>query len=192
MLSSTKRNPITLFFVLTFLISWGGILILIAVNGMPATVPEAQTQLPLTIMVFLCGPLLSGLVMIALTDGREGFHALLSRLIKWRLSLAWYAVALLTAPLVFVAVHSLLFLISPVYSPGFLGPNGASLVWLSIVSGIIVGICEEIGWFGFAIPKLRLRYGILTISSIHRRSNTIYTLIPNTPLVAAPVTPAQS
>ncbi len=162
MLNFIEEKPLTLFFVLTFLISWGLILVLIAVNGMPSTVSEAQAQLPLTIMVFLSGPLVSGLVMISLVDGRKGFHALLSRLINWRISLVWYAVALLTAPLVFAAVHYLLFLISPVYSPGFLGLNGASLMWLSIMSGIMVGICEEIGWSGFAIPRLRLRYGILT------------------------------
>jgi membrane protease YdiL (CAAX protease family) len=76
--------------------------------------------------------------------------------------LVWYAVALLTAPLVFVLVHYLLSLISPVYSPGFLDTDGVSLVFMSIMAGIMVGICEEIGWFGFAIPKLRLRYSILT------------------------------
>lgn len=161
-LNFIKRTPILSYFVLTFLISWGLILVLIAINRMPATVAEAQAQLPITIMVFLSGPLISGLLMIGLVDGREGFCDLLSRLFKWRVSLVLYAVALLTAPLVFAAVHYLLSLISPVYSPGFLGPNGPSLVFLSIMSGIIVGICEEIGWFGFAIPKLRLRYNILT------------------------------
>jgi len=157
-----EKNQILLYFVLTFLLSWGLILVLIVINGMPTTVSEAQAQLPITIMVFLSGPLVSGLLLIGLVDGRKGFRELLSRLLKWRISLVWYAVALLTAPLVFAVVHYLLFYISPVYSPGFLGPNGASLVLLSIMSGIMVGICEEIGWSGFAIPKLRLRYSILT------------------------------
>lgn len=155
------RTPVLSFFVLTFLISWGLILMLIAVNGMPTTVVEAQAQLPITIMVFLSGPLISGLLMIGMVDGREGFRDLLSRFLKWRVSLVFYAVALLTAPLVYLAVHYFLTFISPVYSPGFLGPNGPSLVILSIMSGVMVGICEEIGWFGFAIPKLRLRYNIL-------------------------------
>lgn len=161
-LNFIKRNQIPLFFVLTFLISWGFILVLIAINGMPTTMPEAQAQLPLTIMVFLCGPLVSGLLMIGLVDGRKGFHELLSRLTKWRVSFAWYAVALLTAPSVFALVHYLLFQISPVYSPGFLGPNVASMILQSILSGIVVGICEEIGWSGFVIPKVRLRHSILT------------------------------
>jgi membrane protease YdiL (CAAX protease family) len=135
---------------------------LIAFNGMPVTVAEAQAQLPFTIMVFLSGPLISGLLMIGVVDGKKGFSDLVSRILKWRVGVAWYAVALLTAPLVFVAVHFLLSLISPVYSPGFLSPNGTSLVLMSILSGLMVGFCEEIGWFGFAIPKLRLRYSILT------------------------------
>jgi len=157
-----EKNPIPIYFGLTFLLSWGLILVLIAINGMPTTVSEAQAELPLTIIVFLSGPFVSGLVMIGLVDGRKGFRELLSRLFKWRISWFWYAVALLTAPLVFAVVHYLLFLVSPVYSPGFLGPNGASLVLLSIMSGIMVGICEEIGWSGFAIPRLRLRYSVLT------------------------------
>jgi hypothetical protein len=123
------------------LISWGLILVLIAFNGMPVTVAEAQAQLLVTIMVFLGGPLISGLLMIGLVDGREGFRDLLSRLFKWRISLFYYAVALLTALLVFTAVHYLLSMFSPVYSPGFLGSNGPSLVSLSIMSGIVVGIC---------------------------------------------------
>jgi uncharacterized protein len=156
------RNPVLAYFVLTFLISWGLMLVLIVIKGMPETVAEANAQLPLAIMIFLGGPLTSGLLMIGLIDGRKGFRDLLFRLLKWRVGLLWYAIALLTAPLIFMAVHYLLTLISPIYTPGFLETGGVSLLVLSIISGIMVGICEEIGWFGFAIPKLRIRYGILT------------------------------
>ncbi|MFA6902907.1 MAG: CPBP family intramembrane glutamic endopeptidase [Gallionellaceae bacterium] len=162
MMNLIQKSPVLSYFVLTFLISWGLILVLIALNGMPVTVPEAQEQLPLTIMVFLSGPLCAGLLMIGLADGREGFRNLLSRILKWRVGWVWYAVALLTAPLVFAVVHYLLASVSPVYVPGFMGPNGTTLVLMSVLSGIMVGICEEIGWFGFAIPRLRLRYNILT------------------------------
>jgi len=47
-----KKNPIVAYFTLTFLVSWGAILVLIAINGMPTTVSEAQAQLPLAIMTF--------------------------------------------------------------------------------------------------------------------------------------------
>jgi membrane protease YdiL (CAAX protease family) len=156
-----KNNPVLSFFILTFAISWGAILVLIALNGMPVTVEEAQAQLPIAIMTFLGGPLISGLLMIGVTDGRAGYRPLLSRLFKWRVSFLWYAIALLTAPLVFAVTHYLLMLFSPVYLPGFLEPNGSALLSMAVMSGIMVGICEEIGWFGFAIPKMRLRYNPL-------------------------------
>jgi len=49
-----KKNPVLCYFALTFLISWGAILVLIALNGMPATVAEAQRELPIAIL-FLSG-----------------------------------------------------------------------------------------------------------------------------------------
>lgn len=159
-----KKKPVRSYFVLTFTISWGAILVLMAINGMPETVAEAQAQLPLAITTFLLGPFLSGLVMTGLVHGRKGFGELWSRLRRWRISLAWYALALLLAPLVFVATHLVLSLFSPVYLPGFMtAPDGASLVFMGILSGILVGILEEVGWSGFAIPEMRKRLSPLKV-----------------------------
>jgi membrane protease YdiL (CAAX protease family) len=162
-----KKNPVLSYFIFTFLISWGAILILIAINGMPNTVAEAQAQLPLAIMTFLLGPFLTGLMMIGLVHGRNGYRDLWSRMIKWRINLVWYAIALLLAPLVFVATHFFLSLFSPVYLPGFLTvPDGSTLILMGIISGIMVGILEEVGWFGFAIPEMRKRYSPLAVGLI--------------------------
>jgi len=65
---------------------------------------------------------------------------------------------LLTAPLVFVAVHSSLSLFLAGLSARFsLEPNGSSPASPRHRVGIMVGICEELGWFGFAIPIHRRR-----------------------------------
>ena len=159
-----KKNPVISYFILTFIISWGGILILIAINGMPATEAEAQAQLPLAIMTFLLGPCISGLVMIGIVHGRAGYRNLVSRMSKWRVSVAWHAIALLLAPAVFVAAHFILSLFSPVYLPGFMTtPDSSALIFLGIMSGIMVGILEELGWFGFAIPEMRKRKSPLAV-----------------------------
>lgn len=151
-----RKYPVLFYFILTFGISWGAILILIAINGMPDSVDEAQAQLPLAIMTFLLGPFISGLVMISLVRGPKGFHDLWSRMLKWRVSLVWYAVALLVAPVVFAFAHFVLALFSPVYLPGFMtAPDGRALIFLGVMSGIIVGILEEVGWSGFVIPEMR-------------------------------------
>lgn len=162
-----KKNPILSYFAITFLISWGAILVLIAINGMPTTVAEAQAQLPMAIMTFLLGPCISGLFMIGLVHGRAGYRNLVSRLFKWRVSLVWYTVALMLSPAVFAATHFVLSLISPVYLPGFLtAPDGLALILLGIMSGIMVGILEEVGWFGFVIPEMRKRFNPLKVGLI--------------------------
>lgn len=162
-----KKNPVLSYFIFTFLISWGAILVLIAINGMPNTVAEAQAQLPLAIMTFLLGPFISGLVMIGLIHGTIGYRDLWSRMLKWRISLPWYAFSLLLAPVVFVSTHFVLSLFSPVYLPGFMtAPDSHTLIFLGIMSGIIVGILEEVGWFGFAIPKMRQSYSPLRVGLI--------------------------
>ena len=80
----------------------------------------------------------------------------------------WYAVALLTAPLVdAMAVLLALSLLSPEFLPGiFASADKASLLLVGIAAGLMVGVFEELGWTGFAVPRLRLRYGVLTTGLI--------------------------
>jgi hypothetical protein len=42
----------------------------------------------------------------------------------------------------------------------------ATLLLTGIAVGLLVGFCEELGWTGFAIPRLRRRYGVLTTGLI--------------------------
>jgi membrane protease YdiL (CAAX protease family) len=162
-----KRNPVLIYFVITFVISWGAVLIMIGYNGMPTTQEQVDAQLPVAILAMLGGPSIAGLLMTGLVNGRAGFRDLLSRLLKWRVGLFWYAVALLTGPLVLLAVHLVLSMISPIYVPGiFVSDDQASLLLLGIMGGVMVGICEELGWTGFAIPELRQRYSILSTGLI--------------------------
>ncbi len=162
-----KKNPAFSYFIMTFAISWGAMLILIALNGMPKTTAETQAQLPMAIMAFLLGPFISGLLMTGLVHGRAGYRSLIARLFKWRVSLVWYTAALLIAPMVFTATHFILSLFSPVYLPGFMtAPDSSDLLFMGIMAGIMVGILEELGWFGFAIPEMRKNYSPLAVGLI--------------------------
>ena len=74
----------------------------------------------------------------------------------------WYAVALLTAPLVTILTLLALSLTSPAFVPAIItAEDKASLLLSGIAVGLIVPVFEELGWTGFATPRLRLRHGVL-------------------------------
>src|SRR5215203_6818412 len=163
-----KSHPLLSYFALTFAITWGGFVLAVGPGGIPAT-KEQFTTIPLgAILAVLLGPSVSGLLLIGLVHGREGFRDLLTRMRRWRVGARWYAVALLTAPLVFTAVLIPLSLISPVFRLGIFASDAkVSFVLMNIVVALVVGILEELGWTGFAVPTLLgLRYGVLSTGLI--------------------------
>ena len=163
-----KNNPVLTYFIITFTISWGStILVMSGSGGIPTTKEQFDMQLPIAILLMLVGPSAAGLLLTGIVYGRAGYRDLLSRLLKWRVSLRWYAIALLTGPIVLMATLLALSLTSPVYLPGiFTTSDKVGRLILGMVAGLAVGFFEELGWTGFAVPRLRLRYSILTTGLI--------------------------
>jgi len=158
-----NRHSVLLYFVLTFVLSWGSI---ISVVG-PGVKKLPDAQLPLVYLAILAGPSSAGLLLTGLVDGWVGFRALLSRLLRWRVEARWYAVALLTAPLLATTVSFALALFSSAFLPSIIMTDAkASLLLFSLLVGLLVGVFEELGWTGFAVPRLRLRYNILVTGLI--------------------------
>jgi hypothetical protein len=88
---------------------------------------------------------------------------------RWKVGARWYAVALLTAPLVFATILLSLSLISPDFLPRILTTTDmASLLLFGIGWGLVGGgLLEELGWTGFAVPTLlKMRYGVLATGVI--------------------------
>jgi uncharacterized protein len=164
-----KRHPLLSYFALVFAISWGGVLIVVGPGGIPATNKEQFDRLfPIAILAMVAGPSVAGILLTVLFYGKAGLRKFGSRLLRWRVGVRWYAVALLTAPLVFTAVLLALSLSSPVFLPRILtSDEKASVLLMGIFAGLMAGIFEELGWTGFAMPTLlRLRYGVLSTGLI--------------------------
>jgi len=157
-----KRHPVLTYFILTFAISWSGFILVVGgPSGFPGVPEQFETLLPFVAWAMLAGPSVAGILLIGLVYGRAGFRELLSRLLRWRVGVRWYAVALLPAPLLAVAV---LFALSQT-SMIFTTDDKAGLVLSGIAAGLTT-VFEEIGWTGFAVPRLRRRYSILTTGLI--------------------------
>ncbi|NJO81791.1 MAG: CPBP family intramembrane metalloprotease [Blastochloris sp.] len=124
---------------------------------------ELTARLPLVYIAMLAGPSVAGLLLTGVVDGRAGFRVLRSHLLHWRVGVRWYAVALLTAPLVWLAILVVLSFNSSAFLPGIItAGDPVSLLLIGAATGLLVGCGEELGWTGFAVPRLRRGAGVLT------------------------------
>ncbi|HSF15994.1 MAG TPA: CPBP family intramembrane glutamic endopeptidase [Vicinamibacteria bacterium] len=161
------KHPIAAYFALTFAISWGGLLALGGLRGMSADTWQSDPRLPLFFVAMLAGPSVAGLLLTSIVSGRAGLRNLLTRQLRWRIGARWYLVALLAAPVSFMAVHVALSLASPAFLPSIVTVSDrVSLLVFGITGAIAVGLLEELGWTGFAISTLRRRYGAVATALI--------------------------
>jgi uncharacterized protein len=158
-----RDHPVLTYFAVTFAISWGGLLAIGGPGGMSAATWQSDPRLPFLVVAMLAGPSIAGLLLTAFVSGRPGLRGLLSRSLRWRVEAHWYAVALLTAPAVFITVHFALSFGSPVFRPTVVT---APVLLPAIAGALAVGVFEELGWTGFAIPTLRARYSATSTALI--------------------------
>jgi uncharacterized protein len=158
--SVLAQHPLVFYFLIAFAFSW--LLFLpgpLMYYGVLSLNPSVLGALAIT---GLLGPIFSGFVMTALTEGREGVGDLLRRIVLWRVGLRWYLFALLGVPAVMV-------LGTIVLRPGALASFDVtaqpfSLSYLiAFVSMVLIGgpLFEEPGWTGFAQPRLQRLHGPL-------------------------------
>jgi uncharacterized protein len=166
--SFIQRHPVLTYYALVFAISWGGILSIVSPGGFPATREQSDRLFPFVLLALFAGPSVAGVVLTGLVDGRAGFRNLLARMTRCRVGARWYAVALLTAPLLVTATLLALSLNSPEFLPAIVTSNEkASLLLFGVGWGLVGGgLLEELGWTGFAVPRLRLSYNALTTGLI--------------------------
>ena len=113
------------------------------------------------------GPLVAALVVSSYEAGGAGRRALLGQLLRWRVPGRWYVIAIL-GPVVLTAVAFALWLVTGGSPP----PAEALAEWtrppvffvyILLVGG---GVDEELGWRGYALPRLQQRYGAFIASVI--------------------------
>lgn len=160
--SFVKKYALPLYFILTFMLSWVCMALIIYPDTFPMTPEQVETIGPLTYIALLVGPSIAGIIMIGLVHGKAGYQELLSRLFKWRVNIRWYVLATLATPILAIITLLFLSLFSPDFVPSiFVSEDRLSLVLMGIITGLMVGFFEELGWTGFAVPQMRLRHDII-------------------------------
>jgi len=144
--SLMKRHPLVTYFVLAYALTW-------------VLAPLLTISLLLGVVGLLM-PAVAAIVVIALTEGKPGLKALLQRLRLWRVGLLWYAVALGLPVLLSAGVVALSILLSASAQVEFSPVSPLTMIVFVLVVG------EEIGWRGYALPKLLQRYSAFAASLI--------------------------
>lgn len=95
--------------------------------------------------------------------GREGSRAFFRQLRAWPKSPLWYALALTLPGLLFTAARAVYALLP--------GNHGGPWLYLPteaqhVVGMLVVPVGEELGWRGFALPRLQRRYGPAKASAL--------------------------
>lgn len=146
-------GPLVAYFALAFGITWGAILAFLVSRSF--AFDEITMNDGLLLFGFMClGPFTAGLVLLAATGGRPALGELWTRIRRWRVSPRLWAVALLTSPIITVTV---LLVLAATVSSSFTPETRV----VGLFIGLMAGLLEEIGWTGFATPRLLRRYSPL-------------------------------
>jgi membrane protease YdiL (CAAX protease family) len=152
--SPITRHPLVAFFAIAYATSFAG-------GALVVAYPSDWWAL------LVYGPFLGALVVTAIIAGRAGVRDWLGRMARWRVGPQWYLVALgLPVLLRLVAMGLTVLLGAPAPTPaqlsawpGIVGPE-------FLVGLLFLGLAEEPGFRGFALPRLLVGRSALVASLV--------------------------
>jgi membrane protease YdiL (CAAX protease family) len=133
-----RRFPLLIYFALAYVFTW-------------SLLPRARTS-TVVALIALCGPAAAAFSTAAL-GGRDMLQDLRKRVLAWRVPLFWYALALLLP----LAISALRTAIESLW--GAPGPIAVQPITALAMTVFVLVAGEEVGWRGFALPRLLVRFG---------------------------------
>ena len=162
------RYPLISYFVIAYAGSWLVVLPYLRSSGGAGLLPF-NWPIPFAVSATLApfaGPCLAAFIMTGVTQGSAGIRRLLCRIVQWRVGVWWYLFALVGIP----AITLLGALVLPGVPASWQAPESSLLLTypFSFVVSLIIGgpLGEEIGWRGFALPRLERSQGPLVGSLV--------------------------
>jgi uncharacterized protein len=144
-----RRHTLGAFFVMAFVISWYPWIIALM---------RGRTSGPNPF-----GPFVAAIIITAVISGRSGLREFFSQLVRWRVEVKAYAIVFLTPILIcLVAVGMTLCFASPASAFSIEKLREVPERFLFIF--LFIGLGEEPGWRGFALPQLQRKYSPMIAS----------------------------
>lgn len=152
----TNDKPLRNFFIIAFLIPIVATVLVILKDGLQTGLVTNQLS-PLAMVVVLSqihSPTIAAMIVAFGEEGFEGIKGLFRQLKFWSFKSAWYVRALLIFPFSILTALLLMSLFSQRYIPEF----SFSIL---VVGVLFSALWEELGWVGYAIPRMLKRFSPL-------------------------------
>jgi len=151
------------FFFLTYAMTWVCFITVVMISQGPGpTAPARALAGGFLLLLGTFAPSLVALGITARAEGREDVRALLRPIVEWRVGTPWYLFAIGYLPAIKLSVA----LVHRVLTGSW--PRFGTEPWYIIVVAIAISTPfqagEEIGWRGYALPRLARRFGFARAS----------------------------
>lgn len=158
-----KKHPLVWFYVLAFAISWLGWLPTVA--GSRAVSPFDSPAFQFLLILPAIGPTLAAIIVTRESNGKAGVSLLLKPLLQWRVGILWWGIAIL-APALLLVVGKI-----ATQALGFVATsapqvNPVAIAISAFVMSVLSNPWEEVGWRGFALPRLQKRHNALVATLV--------------------------
>jgi hypothetical protein len=141
------RLAVTAFYLLAFLLSW-------LVWGAQIAQQHGLLAFHVPQKLAFFGVTTAAFVVASISGGRAGVLDLLRRMVRWRVPVRVYALAILVPALIAIVATGVHDLLGGALVLGSAAPLGASVLYLVTNTPFMV-LTEEVGWRGFALPRLQ-------------------------------------
>jgi membrane protease YdiL (CAAX protease family) len=170
-ISYCKTHPLVVYFILAYAITWPLSWLISTSLSQAGSSAGALVVVGLLInVIVLGGPMLAAIIVGAVSEGRGGLKKLFGALRIWRISPWWYLFILaypLVLHLLVVSIDAGLGGEQPVFFAAAYSVVSPLVYGLGVVvMNLLRGFGEEVGWRGFALPRLQVSVGPLRGSLI--------------------------
>lgn len=156
MSNKTKGNSLIAYFVIAFVIPIVATILVTLKGGLQTGLVTTHiSSWDLVVVVSMVhAPTIAAVIVVSRDEGFGGVRRLFGQLTTWRFPLKWHLVALLVFPIaILVGLVSMRF-----YSPRFTPEFSLSIL---AIGTFFSSLWEEIGWTGYATPRMLKRYSPL-------------------------------
>jgi uncharacterized protein len=160
---ATPVGSLLKFFSLTYVVTWCCFIAIAALSGSTASALPAGAGLRVLLLyVGIFAPSLVALGLIAQAEGLAGTLVLLRRLLGWRVGAQWYVFAVGYMAAIKLAAALVHHVVTGAW-PRF-GNEAWYVMAVAVVFSTPAQAGEEIGWRGYALPRLAERFGLARAS----------------------------